>query len=280
MAERRTVELGRLSWKEVEQLVPSNPVLLIPVGTVEQHGQHMPVNADNMVAGFVAQRAAEATGAYVTPAINYGVSMAFRNFPGTISVQPSTLTAVLRDVCQELIRQGFRRLIFVNNHGGNQTSCEQVARDLHRDHGIVMGSIYPWNLGYGLMRDTYDDAAAVYGHGGEPETSAMLAMFPDDVRLDLMAGRDPIMNGAFKPRRDNTIEIEGQPVGGTIYIDFDELFPSGANGDPSVGTAERGRIWIDRVVGYAIAFVKQFDNATASAGWAKRKGDAATHTAG
>ncbi|HVX28919.1 MAG TPA: creatininase family protein [Nitrolancea sp.] len=279
MTERRTVELGRLSWKEVEQLLPSNPVLLIPVGTVEQHGQHMPVNADNMVAGFVAQRAAEATGAYVVPAINYGVSMSFRNFPGTISVQPSTLTAVLRDVCDELIRQGFRRLIFVNNHGGNQTSCEQVARDLHREHGIVIGSIYPWVLGYGLMRDTYDDAAAVYGHGGEPETSAMLAMFPDDVRLDLMAGREPNMNGAFKPRRDNTIEIEGQPVGGTIYLDFDELFPSGANGDPSAGTKERGQIWIERVVGYAIAFVKQFDNATASASWAKRKGDATTHSA-
>ncbi|HVB66032.1 MAG TPA: creatininase family protein [Nitrolancea sp.] len=279
MKDRRTVELGRLSWKEVAAILPLNPVILIPVGTVEQHGPHMPVNADNMVADFVARRAAEATGAYVIPAINYGVSALFRNFPGTFSVQPETLTAVLRDVCHELVNQGFRRIIFVNNHGGNQTACEQVARELKRDHGLVLGSIYPWVLGYALMRDTYDDAAAVYGHGGEPETSAMLAMFPDDVRLDLMSGRDPNMHGAFKPRRDNTIEIPGQPVGGTLYLDFDELFANGASGDPSVGTAERGQIWIERIVGYAVAFVQHYENVTAGASWARRPNDPQVHNA-
>ena len=279
MTDRRTVELGRLSWKEVAAILPLNPVILIPVGTVEQHGPHMPVNADNMVADFVARRTAEATGAYMIPAINYGVSALFRNFPGTFSVQPETLTSVLRDVCHELVNQGFRRIIFVNNHGGNQTACEQVARELTRDHGLVLGSIYPWVLGYALMRDTYDDAAAVYGHGGEPETSAMLAMFPEDVRLDLMAGRDPNMNGAFKLRRDNTIEVPGQPIGGTYYVDYDELFPNGASGDPSVGTLERGQIWIERIVGYAIDFVKHYDNVTAAASWAKRPGDPQVHPA-
>lgn len=279
MATRRTVELGRLSWKEVEGILPLNPVILLPIGTVEQHGPHMPVNADNMVAGFVAQRVAESTSAYLAPAINYGLSAQFRNFPGTISIQPQTLTAVLRDVCQALVHQGFRRLIFVNNHGGNQTSCEQVARELKAEHGLVIGNLYPWNLGYALMRDTYDDAAAVYGHGGEPETSAMLGMFPEDVRLDLMAGRDPNTTGPFKPRRDNLIEIPGQPVGGTVFLDYDELFPNGATGDPSVGTAERGKIWIERVVGFAIAFVKHFDNATAAASWARRPGDPRVHGA-
>lgn len=279
MTNRRTVELGRLSWKEVEAILPLNPVILIPIGTVEQHGPHLPVNADNMVAGFVAERAAEATDAYVVPAINYGVSMSFRNFPGTVSVQPETLTAMLRDVCRELVRQGFRRFIFVNNHGGNQTACEQVARDLNRDHGLVVGNIYPWTLGYALMRDTYDDAAAVYGHGGDPETSAMLAMFPEDVRLDLMSGREPNMSGAFKPRRDNAIDIPGQPVGGTVYLDYEELFPNGASGDPTVGTAERGQIWIERVVGYAVAFITHYDNATAAADWARRPNDPQIHTA-
>jgi creatinine amidohydrolase len=274
MAQRRTFELGRMSWKEVEEIVPRNPVLLIPIGTVEQHGPHMPVNADNMVADFVARRAAEATDAYLVPAINYGCSAQFHNFPGTISVRPDTLTSVVRDVCQALFDQGFRRFIFVNNHGGNQASCEQVARELKATHGLVIGNIYPWVLGYALMRDTYEDAAAVYGHGGEPETSAMMAMFPDDVIANLMAGRDPVSSGPFKPRKDNSIEIPGQTVGGTLFLDYDELFPNGASGDPSVATVERGQIWIERVVGFAIDFVKYYDNATAAESWARRPGDA------
>jgi creatinine amidohydrolase len=262
MASRRTVELGRMSWKEIDEIRPSNPVVLIPVGSVEQHGPHMPTNGDSMIAEFVAHRAAEATGAYVAPVVNYGASLQFRGFPGTISIQPHTLMCLLRDICGEFVRQGFSRLIFVNNHGGNQQSCEQVGRDLRREHGVVVGSIYPWNLGYSLMRDTYDDPAAAYGHGGEPETSAMLAIFPEDVRLDLMSGPQPIRTGPFTPRKAMSIEVDGQEVGGTAYVSYEEFYPNGVTGDPSVGTAERGKVWQERVVRYAVDFIRTYDRAT------------------
>ena len=273
MAQRRTYELGRMTWKEIEEILPRNPVLLIPIGTVEEHGPHLPVNADNMAADFVARRAAEATGAYIIPAINYGYSPMCHDFPGTVSIRPETLTALVRDVCNALVRQGFRRFIFVNNHGGNQPSCELVARELKAEHGLLIGNIYPWTLGYALMRDAYDDAAAVYGHGGEPETSAMMAMYPEGVVTSLMAGRDPVMSGPFKPRRDNLIEIPGQSVGGTVFLDYGDLFPNGTTGDPTSASVERGQLWIERVVGFAIDFIKHYDNATASAGWARRPGD-------
>lgn len=273
MANRRTYELGRMSWKEIEQILPLNPVLLIPIGSVEQHGQHLPVNADSMVADFVARRVAEASDAYLVPPITYGYSPLFGGFPGTISLRPETVTAVVRDVCESLYGQGFRRFIFVNNHGGNQPSCEQVARNLKAEHGLIIGNIYPWNVGYAVMRDAYPDPSAVYGHGGEPETSAMLAMFPDDVRTDLMAGRDPVTSGPFTPRRDNLIEVPGQTVGGTVFLDYTDLFPNGASGDPISATPELGRMWVERVVDYAIAFVKHYDNATAGASWARRPQD-------
>lgn len=279
MSETRTYDLGRMSFKEVERILLSNPVVLIPIGTVEQHGPHLPVNADNMVADFVSRRAAEATGAYLVPAINYGCSPLFRDFPGTVSVAPETLKQMLQEVCEALIHHGFRRFVFVNNHGGNQSACEQVARELKIKYGLVIGNVYPWSIGYAVMRDTYDDATAVYGHGGEPETSAMMAMFPDDVVTDLMTARDPNMSGPFKPRRDNLIEIPGQTAGGTVYLDYTDLFPNGVTGDPSAASAERGRVWIERVVGYAIAFVKYFDNATVAASWARRPTDPPVHTA-
>ncbi len=274
----RTVDLGRLSWKEIEQILPANPVLLLPIGTVEQHGPHLPVNADNMVADFVARRTAEATGSYLLPAVNYGCSALHRGFPGTISVRSETLAATVRDVCEALVEQGFRRFVFFNNHGGNQPACEQVARDLKAAQGLLIGNVYPWTVGYAVMRDQYDDPVAVYGHGGEPETSAMLAMFPEDVRLELAGGRDPNRSGPFTLRRDNLIEIPGQTLGGTVFLDYQDLFPNGVSGDSAPASAELGKVWVERVVDFAVAFVRHYDNATAGASWARRPGEPRTRS--
>ena len=272
MANRRTVELGRMSWAEVAEIVPENPVLLLPIGTVEQHGPHLPVNADNMVANFVALHAAERTNAYVLPAINYGCSAVFRKFPGTIPVRQETLANVIRDVCQSLLAQGFRRFIFVDNHGGNEGVCEQVARELKAEHGIVLGNIYPWNLGYGLMRDTYDDVASAYGHGAEPETSAMMAMFPDDVvRARMEAGSYQPFAG-WQVQNYGKITVPGQPVPATVYLDSDEVAPNGVTGSQRESSPERGQIWIERIVGFAAAFIAHYDQVTANAEWARQPG--------
>lgn len=270
MTKRRTVELGRMSWAEVAEAIPQRPIILLPIGTVEQHGPHLPVNADNMVASYVALKAAAQTDAFVAPNINYGNSAVFAAFPGTIHVRPETLANVVRDICQSLIAQGFRRIIFVDNHGGNEAVCEQVARELKDEHGIVIGNIYPWGLGYQLMRDTYDDVAAAYGHGAEPETSAMMGMYPEDV----VASRRE--SGKLQPFAGWTasgyskVDVPGQPAPGTVYLDSDELTTNGVTGDGSVATAERGQVWIERVVGFAVAFINHYDQLTRDAAWAAK----------
>src|SRR5579859_754026 len=126
--QRRTVELQRLSWTELTEAIADRPIVLLPIGTIEQHGPHMPIGNDNMVAEFVARRTAEQTNALVAPGINYGCSAVFQKFVGTIAIHPETLAAMLRDVCRGLIGQDLRRIVFFNNHGGNEFVCEQVAR--------------------------------------------------------------------------------------------------------------------------------------------------------
>lgn len=265
----RTHELGRLSFSEVAEVAKTNPVLLIPMGTVEQHGPHMPVNADNMVAEFVATGASKQTGAFVAPGINYGCSDIFRNFPGTISVRHDTLAQLLEEVCEGYIASGFRRLIFVNNHGGNEVIVERVARILRKRHGILVGSVYPWALGYALMRDQYEDVDKAYGHGAEPETSAMLAMFPEDVTWDrLETGTFQSFQG-WSPAGYSKVKVPGQSVPGTIYFESDDIAPNGVTGDGSNGTKEIGNVWIERVVGFAVDFIKEFDERTKNADWAK-----------
>ena len=254
-----------MSWEEVAEAIPQRPIILLPIGTVEQHGPHLPVNADNMVAAFVALRAAEATNALVAPNINYGNSAVFNKFPGTIPVRQETLANVVRDVCQALIWQGFRRIIFVDNHGGNEPVCEQVARELKAEHGVVIGSVYPWSLGYQLMRDTYDDPATAYGHGAEPETSAMLAMFPEDVVEARRASGTVQPFAGWQVKGYSKVTVPGRPAAGTVYLDSDEVAPNGVTGDGSVASVERGRTWIDRVVGFTIDFVNHYDTVTAAA---------------
>lgn len=265
----RTKELGRLSFSEIGEVAETNPVLLIPMGTVEQHGPHMPVNADNMVAGFVATRTAEATDAFVAPGLNYGCSDVFRNFPGTISIRHDTLAQLLEEVLEGYIRSGFRRFVFVNNHGGNEIVIERIARIMRERHGILVGSVYPWSLGYALMRDQYDDVDKAYGHGAEPETSAMLAMFPDDVTWDrIETGTFQSFQG-WEPTGYSKVKVEGQSVPGTIYFESDDIAPNGVTGDGTGGTKERGETWIERVVGFAVAFVQQFDSLTKDAAWTR-----------
>lgn len=266
----RTHELGRLSFSEVADAAATNPVLLIPLGTVEQHGPHLPVNSDNMVANFVATQAARKTGALVAPAVNYGCSDVFRNFPGTISIGHDTLTRLLEEICEGYVQSGFRRIVFVNNHGGNEIVVERVARLLKKRHGLLIGSVYPWALGYALMRDQYPDVGAAYGHGGEPETSAMLAMFPDDVVLDRReTGSFQAFEG-WDPAGYSKVNVPGQSVPGTVYFDSDELAPNGVTGNGTAASADIGKVWIERIVGFAVDFITLFDERTHGAEWAQQ----------
>lgn len=265
----RTHDLGRMSFKEVELAAGKRPVLLIPLGTVEQHGPHLPVNSDNMVARFVAERTAPETGALVAPSVNYGCSDVFRNFPGTISISHDTLVNLLEEICEGYVKSGFRRIVFVNNHGGNEIIVERIARTMKARHGMLIGSIYPWALGYALMEDQYPDVPRQYGHGGEPETSAMLAMFPEDVVLDLRdVGKLQGFDG-WKVKGYSKVEVPGQTVPGTVYFDSDELAANGVTGDGSDASEETGKVWVERIVGFAIDFVKEFDAHTKNASWAK-----------
>jgi len=262
----RTNEIGRMSWEEVAEVAKTDPVVLLPVGTVEQHGPHLPVASDNMVADFFARKVAEATGAVIAPTINYGCSDVFRGFPGTLSIQTETFKALLRDVMHALYRDaGFRRLVIVDNHGGNETHVEEISRGLRREMGrdTLIGCLYPWNLGYAVMREVYPDAGAVYGHGGEPETSAMMAMYPEDVQMKRARKGGYSPTRGFKMSGYTKVAVPGQKAGeASLYLDADEVAPDGVTGDPMTATAEYGRQWVERVVGFGIAYVREFQRLT------------------
>ena len=196
----RTHRLGELSWTEVRDVAATDPVVLLPIGAVEQHGPHLPVHEDSIVAEWVADQLAQRNGYLVAPALHYGHSPMFRGYPGNLSLSAETLRTVTYEILEALVQSGFRRIVLVDNNGGNVPPVTGAAMDARRDLGILVGHLYPWSLGYALMRDQYADPGTAYGHGAEPEHSAMLAMFPDqvqptpttDTRLHSSAGWHPM----------------------------------------------------------------------------------------
>jgi creatinine amidohydrolase len=261
-SDRTPRNLGEMSHTDAARAAGDDAIVLLPVGVVEQHGPHLPLNADSLVADYLAQRVSERTGAIVAPVVNYGHSPLLQGYPGTISLRSETLRRLLADILSELVRNGFRRIVVINNHAGNEAAVTEAAVDLRARTGVVVGYVYPWAVGYALMRDRYDDPATAFGHGGEPEFSAMLAMFPELVQVEKAEAGGFVGVDGWKPRSYVEAEIPGHDLGGTVFWDAAAVNPVGVAGDVTLASADNGRIWLDRVLGYAVAYVEEYDRNT------------------
>lgn len=162
---RKVTSLGHQVWSEVDV----HAVLLIPLGSTEQHGPHLPLDTDTQIAHALAARAAAETGATLAPALPFGSSGEHGDFAGTLSMG----TAALRHVIVELVRSAsltWSRIILVNGHGGNHPALTSAVEQMV-DEGHDVSAWWP------SVRD--GDA-----HAGRTETSLMLAIAPETVRLD------------------------------------------------------------------------------------------------
>jgi creatinine amidohydrolase len=260
----RTHRLGELSWTEVRDVAATDPVVLLPIGAVEQHGPHLPVHEDSIVAEWVADQLAERNGYLVAPALHYGHSPMFRGYPGNLSLSAQTLRAVTYDLLEALVQSGFRRIVLLDNNGGNVGPVTSAAMDARRDLGILVGHLYPWSLGYALMRDQYADPATAYGHGAEPEHSAMLAMFPDQVQPATTTDTALHSPAGWTPVSYGEAAIPGQDVRGTVLWDFSEVSESGCTGDVTLGDAKIGEVWIERVLGFCEDYLAEYERNTAN----------------
>ena len=261
-----TKSFGRLSWTEVKEAARKDPVVLVPIGAIEQHGPHLPVHEDSIVAEWAAYKIAELVDGevdvLVAPALHYGHSPTFRGFAGNISLSAETLKSATRDIVESFIESGFKRFILVNNNGGNVAPVSSAAFDLRRDKGVLVGHLYPWQLGYALMRTAYEDPDKVYGHGAEPELSAMLAIFPDQVDMSKAESGGLESPSGWTPTSYNEARIGDHSVPGTVFWDFSEVSSNGVTGDVSVANPETGQEWIRRVMGFCADYVREYDKNT------------------
>lgn len=232
----------RLAWltsPEVEAIPKRDALVVQPIASVEQHGPHLPCYTDSLVAEEVTRRAlalvSDDANVWVLPVIAYGKSNEHLGFPGTISMSAATLLAVCRDVGRSVARSGFRKLAFVNGHGGQPHLLEMVARDIREETGLQVFPLFPYRLG--IPEEAVSSPEELhYGiHGGEVETSVVLAVAPQAVRLDRMESGDPRARELFEGLR--FLSMEGALPMAWLTRD---LSPNGVIGDPTNASAERG----------------------------------------
>src|SRR5699024_397696 len=124
--------LHHMTWKEAEKSFQEDPVVLIPLGSMEEHGPHS-ITGDFLAATEIAERITDKTHSLYTPTVPFGNSEYFRGYPGTISLSQETVIMILEDMCTSLIEHGINRIIFLNGHAGNKSALDVVARKVKRE---------------------------------------------------------------------------------------------------------------------------------------------------
>jgi creatinine amidohydrolase/Fe(II)-dependent formamide hydrolase-like protein len=228
--------LGELTWPEAEVRFRQVDVALLPVGAVEQHGPHLPLDTDAFDADYLARRVAEACSSpkpLVLPPINYGVSYHHEDFSGTLSVSPETLARLVHEVGICAARYGVTKLVIINGHGGNAPALHLGAQMINRD-AYIFTCVETGETSDADVHEMIGTPNDV--HAGEIETSTTLAVRPELVKM----GKAPRMIPRFSSRYLNF--SSRRSVG--WYAHTKKISRTGVMGDATRASAEKGeRMW-------------------------------------
>ena len=232
------MRLQLMTWTEVERYLDRSPGIIIPIGATEQHGPTGLIGTDAICAETLAWRVGELADAMVGPALAVGMSEHHMGFAGTVTLRPTTLVAVVRDVVLSLARHGFRRFFFVNGHGGNTASLDAAFFEVYTDAPRVV----PWGDEVRCLASAWWDTAAaqrlsreLFGdrdgdHATASEVSVAAAAWPDHLKTADLGSEVAPTGRLFGP------------------ADFRRRYPDGRMGShPQLASVEAGRAIVGEV---------------------------------
>ncbi|WP_419850757.1 creatininase family protein [Candidatus Poriferisocius sp.] len=234
-----------MSWTALEERLKQGPLdVMIPLGAFEQHGPHLPLDTDALIADAVADRAAQRVGdCMVAPCISVGASSHHLAFPGTASLSDATLRSVLVEVIQTLVGHGFRGAYLVTGHAGNVGAMAAAMGELDATDRSRVVSFDDWPAQREAIHQVAEaqlglDRELVGTHGGHFETSIMLAIAPD--RVDMASA----VAGHVGPAASASAKLRSEGMAA--------LSPVGIIGDPRGASADAGEIYLDALVGLVV----------------------------
>ena len=230
-------DLADMTSPEAAEAVARSRVAVLPIGSIEQHGPHLPNGTDTFAAELVAREVADRLDAIYAPFGPYGVTPIHAGHPGTVTLRRETFEALLTDICSELVRMGVQTFVLVNWHEGNIASMNAVATDLQDRYDCTFVAAQACYVAQRLYRDQGGELT----HGGGIETLAILAHDPELVKADCAgeATRPPSAEEMDAMRRSH--EVYG------FITDVSELADDGWYGNPAWASQDRAEKFTDTV---------------------------------
>jgi creatinine amidohydrolase len=232
-----------LTWTELHAADLGGAIAVLPFAAVEQHGPHLPLGTDVQIMDLYLRRVAERLPhelvAYFLPTQSIGASAEHGDFPGTLSLSPSTAIQAWTEIAQCVSRAGVRKLVMISSHGGNTGLLESVARDLRARLGLFC-VVASWRR-FGYPDGLFDAPELTHGvHAGDVETSLMLAADPERVRMEAIDTFSP----ASLELEETYTWLRATPPIAFAWMAQD-LHELGAMGDASAATAGKGEAAAD-----------------------------------
>ena len=246
-----TLALQEMTWPEAQLALELAKLAIIPVGSTEQHGPHLRMSTDTVIAEQLALRLARALAphAVVVPPVPFGVSYHHLDFPGTLTLSPDTLQAVVTELVESLRRHGVEAFFLLTGHGGNEATLEVLATKLRFQRGVRVASLFYFTL----VRDVMAQGVVSerWGHACEVETSLALYLQPQLVQASrLTAGA---LHPYPYPYSDHDAALSVM-----VPFSFAELTANGAFGDARRADAAFGHAITMAVVERGAAFLRSF----------------------
>lgn len=254
--------LERMNYPDVEAYLKRKDTVVIPVGSLENHGKHMPLGTDSLIPARICELLdARSPDVVIAPTLPYGATEDLRGFPGTVSLGAEGLRTVMESICGQLFDCGFRRFIIMNGHGGNNKPLELVGLNLYR-RGAYM-AIVNWWLIAGQLNPAWKG-----GHGGAEEAAGVMAVDPDLIRPEYLTLGEGIRNDVSDELPSGSwtaVDFHGasvtvpRPV--TSITDNGWLAHGMGSDEPAKATREWGEKMLDAMADYVKDFIGALERA-------------------
>jgi len=242
--------IEEMTPEEITEALKVVDTVLVPLGTIEQHGPHLPVGTDVLIPTEIAKRVAEKAEVLVAPPVYYGNSLSMQEMRGVVTITPEALAALLFELCRSFVKQGFKKIVFINGHGGNVQVLNFIGQRARVETGAKIIRIDWWMIASEEISKICEKEVV---HADEGETSMMLACRPDLVNMG-------------KALKDETYdELARKVTGGKpknmpqVYLPFQAWTKTGLIGDATKATRNKGERILEAVVSNVIEFLSQVD---------------------
>lgn len=262
---RRSVEqeyrYEALTWPEINEAVGMNKVVILPVGSTEQHGHHLPLDVDAKLSAAVVYEAARRSPAdmLVLPPVAYGYCHHVMDFPGTINIEPSTFVKFLLDITRSVAYHGFKRIVVLNGHGSNHPLVEEVGRQTILQTDALCLTLSWWQLVADRWNREWRESVLPGGcaHACELETSLYQQIDPDGVRAGEIRSELAAFMALPGAERWHTVDLTASSP--AAIVEWTSTYTdSGVIGEAARATPEKGRHVFEHTVTHLVEMVRWF----------------------